>query len=164
MGLAPIWIFGYNWFYMAKRRIGWQNNKAAENGKKGGRPIGTVGEEKLARIAFKQKFVDFVQSNAEKILKAQLDLALGVYEEKEDAMGNIRVYKRRPDGYALGSMIDQVIGRAPQKIEVEAEIETSAKPMAQEQIDLIAQGVAMAMPEYVEKHQTKKDTDTGGAD
>lgn len=113
------------------------------------------------RLTFKRRLVAFVEANAEKILEAQLDLALGVYEQKEDAMGNVKIYKRRPDGFALGAMVDQVIGRAPQKVEFDGEIETKSSPMSQEHIDLIAQGVAMALPDYAE--QNKKDIDAAGS-
>lgn len=146
---------------MAKSKGGWKNPKAKENGRKGGRPIGSISEETKARNEFKREYVAMIKTKAKELFEAQFDLAVGHFEEKEDALGNVKVYKRRPDNFTLTAMIDQMIGRAPQKIELEAEVDTNSKPMSKDELDIIAQGIAMAMPDYAE--QNKKDIDAAGS-
>ncbi len=89
-----------------------------------GRPKGSLSVKARLRLEMQAGFIDFVNKNRKNIWDAQLKLALGVWiPVRHPITGKvINVAQKPPDGMTLAWMQDQVYGRAPQKVEVEGEM------------------------------------------
>lgn len=132
---------------MAKNKI--LTKKQAEasrkNGKKGGRPKGSISEVARMQQEMRKMLTKKAREKFGDLMQAQIDLALGVWVEETDtkvnASGEIetvrRVYKRPPSNEALKHLMDQSIGRARESIDVSLTKEGS---LTLEQLELIAQG------------------------
>lgn len=86
------------------------------NGRRGGRPVLTKTlQTQILRTRLTQRFYD----EADAIFTAWRDLALGHYiMVKNPLTGEQRVYKKGPNGMAIKDMVEQVLGKAKQTIEV----------------------------------------------
>lgn len=93
----------------------------------GGRPIGSMSEENKIRLEMRRRLTQYVNDRFEPIAEALLDVALGYYVEKEMADGTKRVYKKRPDYFALSYLLDQMIGKSEQSLKILGQIDTTEK-------------------------------------
>jgi len=106
-----------------------------------GRPKGSLSVESKLRLAMQTEFVKYINTHKKKIWEAHLKLALGVHVPVNHPLTGklIDVYQKPPDGAALAWMQEQIWGKAPQKIEVEADvnatIESQISPEAQAALD-----------------------------
>jgi len=92
-----------------------------------GRPKGSLSVKSKMRLAYQEQFIKFVNKNKKKIFEAQLKLALGVFIPVNHPITGqlIDVAQKAPDGMTLSWMQEQIFGRAPQKIEIEADVNES---------------------------------------
>ncbi len=91
----------------------------------------------------KKEWIEQVHQEANRIFRAQLDLALGHYREVRTAQGVIRVYKQPPNARAIEWILEQVWGKATQRVEVEGELEREQE-MSPEDQELISQALNFA--------------------
>ncbi len=87
-----------------------------------GRPKGTLSEENKKRAEMKRRWVDRIEKEADLFFDAQRDQALGHFKEVTTPDGKIRVYKKSPNSFALEWIFEHIWGKAPQKIDLDAEI------------------------------------------
>lgn len=94
------------------------------NGKKGGRPKGTVSFETRIQKQIKRKLLSAVSKEFKPIMEAILDSAKGLtlYVPGKDGRRD-KVYRRSPNVDMLKYIMDQVAGKASTPIEVEGELE-----------------------------------------
>ena len=113
-----------------------------QNGKKGGRPKGSVSQETELRLEIKKQLVELAHEKTPELFDAQLDLALGHYREDPE-LG--RVYLQPPDPKAIQWLLNQVIGKA----------------MNQSQIDVTSngQGGVFNLAELLERARVEGDFD-----
>lgn len=76
-----------------------------------GKKVGTKASHTVDAIEMRKKVIATVEKNLAPLMEAKLDLALGHYEEKADADGTVRVYKKAPDGNAIQYLLNQGIGK-----------------------------------------------------
>lgn len=89
-----------------------------------GRPKGSINKDNGTRLALKRKWLGRVNKIADKIFDAHEDSALGHYREVQTPDGKVKVYKKPPNPMSLEWMMEHIWGKAPQKLEIEADIET----------------------------------------
>lgn len=100
-----------------------QAKASRENGKKGGRPKGSISEATRKKYIMRQILVEKVHEEIEDLLSAKFDLAKGhyMYVTKHDPETGKeiveRIYKKAPDGKSLEYLLDQVIGKPTTPIE-----------------------------------------------
>ena len=92
-----------------------------QNGKRGGRHVSSKTlQTQLLRAQLTKRFAE----KADAIFDAWQDLALGHYiMVKNPLTGEQRVYKKGPNGMAIKDMVEQVMGKAKQTIEINTEEE-----------------------------------------
>ncbi len=117
-----------------------------------GRPKGSLNVRTKQRLAIQAEFIDFFRKNKKKIWEAHLKLALGVFVPvKHPITGKmVDIAQKPPDGLSLAWMQEQVFGRAPQKIEVEGEIDGNIKhehTVSPETQAALARAIKYAIPE-----------------
>jgi len=81
----------------------------------GGRPKSTA---TIKAQKMREKLVNEVNKELQPILTAQLEAAKGLYYEKIDLDGVIRIYKEKPDINAARYLLDQAIGKAKESVEL----------------------------------------------
>lgn len=97
--------------------------KTKEKQKKGGKRPGAGRKKgsKLAKTLEKEQALDFMRKEILKkftpLLDAKLDLALGHYEMKKDEEGEVRVYKKAPNGSAIEYLFAMVVGKPKEEVE-----------------------------------------------
>ena len=89
---------------------------ARENGKKGGRPVGSKAPHTIASEHARKYIVDRVTAELEPILTGQIELAKGLFVEDSEG----KVYKKPPDIAAAKNLLDQAYGKAKETVEVES--------------------------------------------
>lgn len=90
--------------------------KSRINGRKGGRPIAT---KTLITQKIKDIMAKKLYERISPIIDAQLDSALGVTTEHFDRKkGNLFYVEHEPNVNAARLMIEQVVGRATEKVEL----------------------------------------------
>jgi len=82
-----------------------------------GRPKGSLGKKARMKLEGRELIRKMVSERLSPMLESQLDLAEGLYYEKEDSNGLIKVYKNKPDKGAAQMLIDHAYGRAKESIE-----------------------------------------------
>lgn len=117
-----------------------------------GRPKGSLSVKAKQRLEMQAQFIDFVRKNRLPIWKAQLKLALGVFVPvKHPITGKVvDIAQKPPDGLTLMWMQEQVFGRAPQKIEIEGEIDGNVQHeinISPETQAALARAIKYAIPE-----------------
>lgn len=70
----------------------------------------------------KSRWIERIDREADKFFDAQRDVALGHYKEVTTPEGEKRVYKKSPNPFALEWIFEHIWGKAPQKIDLDAEI------------------------------------------
>ncbi|GEM_PF-4165870 len=99
-----------------------------ENGKKGGRPLGSENADTVTRRRMQKRWLKKVSKHGDKIFEAHLDLALGHHKVETLPDGTIiRVYKTSPDGKSLAWMQEQVWGKAEQPINLGGSLNLSSE-------------------------------------
>ncbi len=118
-----------------------------QNGRKGGRPSGSENKATKIKRSMKMRWLQRTNEMADKLLEAQMDLALGSYVETPTPTGEIRVYKRNPDRRAIEWLLEQVWGKAPQsESSEEEETEPQQKPISAETRAAVARAIRFAIP------------------
>lgn len=118
----------------------------AKGGKRpgAGRPVES---HTLLKLEMRRALVERAHKEMEALYDAQFALALGYWRVIEDPNGNpIKVYKKAPNGEALGYLLDQVIDKAIQHVDVEGHTEVEQK-LSAEQLAELKQAVAYALPQ-----------------
>lgn len=111
-----------------------------------GRPKGSLKEENKMRLLMKRMFVHAIDGRFEEIIAAKLDVALGHYYEHTGADGVVRIYKKAPNPIMLKWIGDQIMGRAPQKLTLDGEIETNPRGMTPETEAALAAAMQYGIP------------------
>lgn len=111
-----------------------------------GRPKGSLKEENKMRLMMKRMFVHAIDDRFEDIIQAKLDVALGHFYENTGADGTVRIYKKPPNPIMLEWIGDQIMGRAPQKLTLDGEIDTNQRNMTPETEAALAAAMAYAIP------------------
>lgn len=123
---------------------------SCQNGRKGGRPIGSENEATKIRRSMRMRWLQRTNEMADKLLEAQMDLALGSYAETPTPSGEIRVYKRNPDRRAIEWLLEQVWGKAPQSEspeEKEENVDILSKPISKEMRASLDRAISFAIPQ-----------------
>lgn len=92
-----------------------QGKHSRENGKLGGRPLGTA---TLIRQKFREALAKKIDAEAEDWLTAIRDSALGHYVQLQRKDGTVKVYKKSPDPAAWREAMDRAFGKAEQSVDV----------------------------------------------
>lgn len=118
------------------------------NGQKGGRPQGSENAETKARREIKRRWLACIEPIADSIFQAQLDLALGSYNEVDTPQGKQRKYTRLPDGKAVQWILEQVLGKASQSVsdDTDEKTDTNEYNLSPEQKKSIERAIEFAMP------------------
>lgn len=89
--------------------------KRPGSGKKKGSKHKKTIEQQIALELMRNK----VLAKWEELIKAKIDLALGVFEMKQvKGSGRVRIYSRLPDGGALEYLFSVVVGRPRETIDL----------------------------------------------
>lgn len=121
-----------------------QAEASRENGKKGGRPKGSLSEATRRKQLMRQILEKKVEEEIEPLLAAKFDLAKGhfMYITKVDPKTGKeiveKVYKRSPDGKSLEYLIDQVIGKPTQPFEDKTDDDDEDLQMTEKEKEHIA--------------------------
>lgn len=110
-----------------------------------GRKTGGENDETRRRRALKMRWLSRVEKEADRIFDAHMELALGHFREIKLPTGEVRVYKKSPDGGSLRWLQEHIWGLAPLKLDLDARVsvEHSLSDAAQAQIK---QAIAYALP------------------
>ncbi len=92
---------------------------ARENGKRGGRPLGTLNPETIKRNEMRQKMLARIEQEFNPLMDAALDLAKGivVYVPGKDGKKS-KVYEREPNTDMVKYLLDQSAGKALTSVEM----------------------------------------------
>lgn len=91
----------------------------AGNNHKGGRPKGSVGTHTLEASKLREFIIEKVGQNAEPLLQAKMALALG---HKVMTTNGSVVYTKSPDGNAIQYLLNQVVGKPRDTIELHDDV------------------------------------------
>ena len=123
--------------------------QARINGKLGGRPEGSVSLTTLQKREMRAQLVAEAHRRQAEISSALFDAALGHFKESEvrdpdtgEVIGH-RVYKRSPNPEMLSYLLDQVIDKAVQQVEMRADVQTD-NPLTDDERKLLRQALAFA--------------------
>jgi hypothetical protein len=92
---------------------------ARTNGKRGGRPLGTLNPETVKRNKLRQMMIDRVEKEFDPLMDAAMDLAKGiiVYVSGKDGKPR-KVYEQPPNTEMLKYLLDQSAGKALTSVEM----------------------------------------------
>jgi vancomycin resistance protein YoaR len=92
---------------------------ARENGKRGGRPQGTLNPETIKRNEMRQKMLERIEQEFQPLMDAAMDLAKGVviYVPGKDGKKS-KVYEQKPDADMVKYLLDQSAGKALTSVEM----------------------------------------------
>jgi len=96
-----------------------KSKSSKENGKLGGRPLGTLNPETLKRIEIRQKMLDRIEQEFQPLMDAAMDLAKGivVYVPGKDGKKS-KVYQEMPSADMVKYLLDQSAGKALTSVEM----------------------------------------------
>lgn len=96
-----------------------KSKSSKENGKLGGRPLGTLNPETIKRIEMRQKMLDRIELEFQPLMDAALDLAKGVvvYVPGENGKKS-KVYEEMPNADMVKYLLDQSAGKALTSVEM----------------------------------------------
>ncbi len=96
-----------------------KSKSSRENGKLGGRPLGTLNPETLKRIEMRQKMLDRIELEFQPLMDAAMDLAKGivVYVPGKDGKKS-KVYEEMPNADMVKYLLDQSAGKALTSVEM----------------------------------------------
>lgn len=93
------------------------------NGKKGGRPKGSVGTHTLDASEMRKRIIETVNQNLQPLMEAKMDLALGHNFAHMDEKGNlVKVYKKSPDSNSIQYLLNQSVGKPKETMEIQSEV------------------------------------------
>lgn len=96
------------------------NSKSSrENGKLGGRPLGTLNPETIKRNEMRQKMLERIEQEFNPLMDAAIDLAKGiiVYIPGKDGKPR-KIYEEPPNTEMLKYLLDQSAGKALTSVEM----------------------------------------------
>lgn len=134
---------------------------ARENGKKGGRPKGSVSPKTKARQKAEALFIEEAAKHIPSMVDALIDTATGIYTAIEKDGQIIRVYKRKPEAQAIKEFFDRVMGKATQPIEWENPLELDITTELSKRTAQLAKPFLENDNEYTGKAIPKLDAGTG---
>lgn len=114
-------------------------------GDRGGRPRGSFTEETKKRYEMKRRFLERTHKIADRIFQAHEDLALGHLVTITTPEGEMRVYKKSPDGASLRWMLEHIWGQAPIKIDLNGQIDIM-ETLAPETQSELARAIGYVLP------------------
>lgn len=126
---------------------------SAENGKKGGRPEGSVSEETRLKLEMRKRLIERVHEDYDELLGACINLAKGVLAAKETPDGELVFYTTKPHKEMLGYLLDQTVGKATQVIEVEDKRTISMERMME--LHELAEAEISKQQTYVKRKKVK---------
>lgn len=96
-----------------------KSKSSKENGKLGGRPLGTLNPETIKRIEMRQKMLDRIELEFQPLMDAAMDLAKGivVYVPGKDGKKS-KVYEEMPNPDMVKYLLDQSAGKALTSVEM----------------------------------------------
>ena len=96
-----------------------KSKSSKENGKLGGRPLGTLNPETIKRIEMRQKMLGRIELEFQPLMDAAMDLAKGivVYVPGKDGKKS-KVYEQKPDADMVKYLLDQSAGKALTSVEM----------------------------------------------
>jgi len=98
---------------------------ARANGKKGGRPKGSIDPLTAARKEAQRLFVEQAAKHIPEVIDALIHAATGVIVEQEDKNGNTRVYSTKPDVQAINTFFDRIMGKPTQPIDMTGTVDVN---------------------------------------
>jgi len=90
-----------------------------------GKPGRPVAAHTIATEAARKKIVEFVSKNLDKLLTAQLDLALGHWVTETDSDGIEKTYFKSPSNDAIKYLQDRLVGKPTEQLSVDNPNENS---------------------------------------
>lgn len=84
-----------------------------------GRPVGSLGENRIKTMAIRKRMLERFEKIADKAFNAMEDLALGVVVMETDAEGKPRLYRKPPEKEMLKELIQQIAGKPTMEMEIE---------------------------------------------
>lgn len=141
-----------------------------KNAKKAGRPYGAVSEETRMKQEMRRMLTKAVHARFGDLVRAQVDLAAGVWVEETDtkinAEGEIeekrRVYRRPPSNEALKYLLDQSVGKAKESLDVNL---TDGRRVSIADLEMASSGkidevvAALSVRDDEEEDETEQDDD-----
>ena len=98
------------------KKLNKQTIASRENGKKGGRPVGTISKQTKISNAIRYEFIKKVKKDADLLYSKALELANGVEIEKSytNKKGEEKtvIYSQPPSGDMIKWLLDQTMGKA----------------------------------------------------
>lgn len=124
--------------------------------KNAGKKKGTLWKTTELKLKMRQRLIERAYDKADQYFEAMDALALGHWRVIDNPVtGNpMRVYKKGPNGEALAYLLDQVIDKAVQHVDLGGSVETENKVTA-ETLAAIKQAVAYAIPKGTAPKKTK---------
>ena len=110
--------------------------------KRGGKRLGAGRKKGLASIKAEEArkyMVDRVAGELEPILAAQIELAKGAYYETVDDNGKRIVYRKLPDARVSTYLLNQLVGRAKETVDMNIQEPFSLKVLAERRKMLTAE-------------------------
>lgn len=88
-------------------------------GKKGG-PMnkGRVNPNTVAKLEAREALRKMIEADTQELYAAWKDTALGHFIQVKTAQGDVKVYKKSPNGQAIKEMFDRAFGKAKQEVDV----------------------------------------------
>ena len=92
---------------------------ASAMGKKGGpKNKGRVSPITIAKIEAREALRKMIEADTQELYAAWKDTALGHFIQVKTAQGDVKVYKKSPNGQAIKEMFDRAFGKAKQEVDV----------------------------------------------
>ncbi len=133
-----------------------QVEASRRNGKKGGRPKGTISEQARMQQEMRKMLTAAAREVFPSLIKAQIDLAQGVYVEEivvaADHKGKTtkakrRVYQRPPSQEAVKYVMDQAIGKPKETKEIDV---NDARALTLDDMEAMANGEVIELDDDAE--------------
>lgn len=93
--------------------------EAAAMGKKGGgHNKGQHSQNTIEKIEAREALRKMIEADTQELYAAWKDTALGHFIQVKTAQGDVKVYKKSPNGQAIKEMFDRAFGKAKQEVDV----------------------------------------------
>lgn len=93
--------------------------QASAMGKKGGpKNKGKLKPSTVAKIEAREALRKMIEADTEELYAAWKDTALGHFIQVKTAQGDVKVYKKSPNGQAINDMFNRAFGKAKQEVDV----------------------------------------------
>lgn len=133
-----------------------QVEASRRNGKKGGRPKGTISEQARMQQEMRKMLTAAAREVFPSLIKAQIDLAQGVYVEEivmeptakgKKMKAKRRVYRRPPSQEAVKYVMDQAIGKPKETKEISVD---DARSLTLDDLEAMANGEVIELDDDAE--------------